>query len=177
MRRFKIMNSTIFLALNAGSNPSPVVVSLALFFSKYVPYSLMGYCALAFIFGGTRLRITLFVTIIVALVAAVISWLIGHYAYVPRPFVDSLGHVLLDHRDNASFPSNHMMFMVIFATTFLMAKRIKTGLLFGLLALGIGWSRVFLGVHYPADIAGGALIGTFISVALWGLFHRRFSFG
>lgn len=170
------MNTTIFLAINAGSNPSSAVVSLALFFSKYVPYFLMGYCALAFIFGNTRLRITLFITVIVASVAAAISWLIGHYAYVPRPFVDSVGHLLLAHKDNASFPSNHMMFMTIFATTFLFAKQIKTGVLFCLLALGIGWSRIFLGIHYPADIAGGALIGVIVSVLLCRLLQPRLGF-
>lgn len=166
------MNTTIFLALNAGSDPHPIAVSLALLFSKYVPYPLMGYCAFAFLFGGRRLRMTLLVTMAAASIAAVISWLIGHYAYMPRPFVDSIGHVLLDHKDNASFPSNHMMFMTIFATTFLLARQRKTGLLFCLLALCIGWSRIFLGVHYPADIAGGALIGTIVSVLSWRILPR-----
>ncbi len=115
---------------------------------------------------------TLLVTMAAASIAAVISWLIGHYAYMPRPFVDSIGHVLLDHKDNASFPSNHMMFMTIFATTFLLARQRKTGLLFCLLALCIGWSRIFLGVHYPADIAGGALIGTIVSVLSWRILPR-----
>lgn len=170
------MNSAIFLALNAGSNPSPGVVSLALLFSKYVPYFLMGYCALAFIFGSTRLRSTLFITLAAASVAAVISWLIGYYAYVPRPFVDSVGHLLLAHKDNASFPSNHMMFMTIFATTFLLARQIKMGLLFGLMALCIGWSRMFLGIHYPADIAGGALIGVIVSVLSWRFLQPRLRF-
>lgn len=167
------MNSTIFLALNAGSNPNPAVVLLALFFGKYVPYFLMGGCALAFIFGDLGLRRTLLVTVIAASVAAVISWLIGRYAYVPRPFVESIGHVLLTHKDNASFPSNHMMFMTIFATTFLLGKKVKIGLLFSLLTLCIGWSRIFLGVHYPADIAGGALIGVIVSVLLWRFLQPR----
>jgi len=163
------MNTTIFLALNAGSDPSPAAVSLALFFGKYVPYLLMGYGAFAFVFGGTRLRNTLFITMTAASAAAVVSWLIGHYAYVPRPFVESVGHALLQHKDNASFPSNHMMFMTIFAATFLLAGRTKMGLLFSFLAVLIGWSRVFLGVHYPVDIIGGALLGVIASVFFWRL--------
>ncbi|MCQ9616497.1 phosphatase PAP2 family protein [Paenalcaligenes niemegkensis] len=167
------MNLTIFLALNAGSSPSPAAVALALFFSKYVPYCLMAYCAVAFLFGGKELRFTLLITLVAASVAAAVSWLIGHYAYVPRPFVEAVGHALLTHKDNASFPSNHTMFMVIFATTFLMDKQRKIGLLFSILALCIGWSRVFLGLHYPADIVGAVVIGMIVSLLVWMLLRPR----
>ncbi|HBT33281.1 MAG TPA: hypothetical protein DEB15_10845 [Pusillimonas sp.] len=161
------MNLDLFLALNAGTNPSPVVLALALFFSKYAPYLVMGYCVVGLIFGAPRLRKTLLLTVTAALVAAVISWVIGKYLYMPRPFVESVGSTLLAHKDNASFPSNHAMFMTIFATVFLLARQIKVGLFFGFLALCIGWSRVFLGVHYPVDIAGGILLGVVVSVCVW----------
>ncbi|MCK9512360.1 MAG: phosphatase PAP2 family protein [Pigmentiphaga sp.] len=167
------MNFLMFSALNAGSSPSPLVVSLALFFSKYAPYCLMAYCGVAFVFGNARLRATLFVTVIAALVAAAISWLLGRYAYSPRPFVDSVGHVLLEHKDNASFPSNHMMFMMIFAASFLQGRYIKTGLAFFALALAIGWSRIYLGVHYPVDIAGGALIGVGTAICVGRILRPR----
>jgi membrane-associated phospholipid phosphatase len=42
--------------------------------------------------------------------------------------------------------------------------------LWGLLAwsLVIGYSRVYLGVHFPLDIAGGMILGAF-----WGYMHWR----
>ena len=34
------------------------------------------------------------------------------------------------------------------------------------LALAVGWVRVFLGVHYPNDILGAALVGGIAALAL-----------
>lgn len=34
-------------------------------------------------------------------------------------------------------------------------------------AVLVSYSRIYLGVHYPADIIGGAIIGTFIGMTVW----------
>lgn len=38
-----------------------------------------------------------------------------------------------------------------------------------LLALAIGYARVYVGVHYPFDILGGAVIGLLAAWLMWGL--------
>lgn len=167
------MNTTIFLALNASANPNAIVLALALFFSKYVPFLLMGFCAVVFIGGGEKPRVILFTVVTAATCAAIISWLIGHYMYLPRPFIESIGRTLLAHKDNASFPSNHMMFMTVFATTFILSSHRKMGWLFILLALAVGWSRIYLGLHFPLDILGGALVGIIVSALIWRLLLPR----
>lgn len=150
-----------------------VAVTLALIFGKYVPYCLMGYCIVAAVLGDRKIRMVLLFTLIAASIAALISWTIGYFVYTPRPFVESVGHTLLSHKDNASFPSNHMMFMTIFAYVFLKSGYKKTGLVFMFLALSIGWSRIFLGVHYPVDILGGALIALIVSAVFMKLLKAR----
>ncbi len=98
------------------------------------------------------------------LFAAAISPLID----APRPFVDGGAFNYLAHARDGSFPSDHATLAFALAAG-LWARR-PTRLphawivLLGV-ALAVGWARVFLGAHYPSDIAGGAVVGC-IAVAL-----------
>ena len=44
--------------------------------------------------------------------------------------------------------------------------------LFVLAAL-VAWSRVYVGVHYPLDIIGGAILGVLVALVLRALVTRR----
>jgi undecaprenyl-diphosphatase len=65
-----------------------------------------------------------------------------------------------------SFPSGHAM--VIFAITVLVAPYLKGWwkVLPWALAASVGLSRVYLGAHFPLDVAAGAGLGTFIGGTL-----------
>ncbi len=82
----------------------------------------------------------------------------------PRPF-------LLDGKTpgagffsgNHSFPSFHSALVFTLATTVVLYQK-KIGILLFLLGSLLAFGRVVADVHYPVDIAGGAIIGTLIAL-------------
>ena len=89
--------------------------------------------------------------------AAAISTLVD----APRPFVDAGAFNYLAHVRDGSFPSDHATLAFAIAIG-LCLHRPPTlpwvWLLLLAVAAAVGWARIFLGAHYPSDIAGGALV-------------------
>ncbi|GAB2727727.1 undecaprenyl-diphosphatase [Halomonas garicola] len=95
------------------------------------------------------------------------SYAVSLFYFHPRPFAGDLGLGLLSHAPDASFPSDHTTFL--FAIAFVLAIEARTraigAVLLGLSAMG-GLARVFVGVHFPLDIAGAALFGLAAATAV-----------
>lgn len=72
----------------------------------------------------------------------------------PRPFALHVGTQYLDHSTDPGLPSDHV---TVFWSLALATLRSRKFALWGfpLLAVGlvVGWSRIYLGVHFPLDIA------------------------
>jgi len=80
----------------------------------------------------------------------------SHYAE-PKTLV----HAPVD----GSFPSGHASTSFAAATVLTFARP-RWAPAFFLLALAIGFSRVYVGVHYPLDVVGGAVLGILVATAL-----------
>jgi undecaprenyl-diphosphatase len=73
---------------------------------------------------------------------------------------------------DASFPSGHAATSFAAATMLAFAfPRLAPAFL--VLAAAVGFSRIYVGVHYPLDVLGGAALGALIAIALRRLVRVR----
>ncbi|MFN7249628.1 MAG: undecaprenyl-diphosphatase [Anaerobacillus sp.] len=88
-----------------------------------------------------------------------IGFVVNLFFYRPRPFMKRRVGILIPSKVNSSFPSKHTTLAFAIATSIYLRDRILGAMMFILSAL-MGFSRIWVGHHYPTDIAGSALIGT-----------------
>lgn len=104
-------------------------------------------------------------------VAGGIAWVLADVAKViagrPRPYAVMAGVVLRQHPAlGTGFPSRHTavaLAIAIALVPFLARPLAVVGIAYAVL---VGWSRVYLGVHYPLDVLGGAGIGMAVGGAI-----------
>lgn len=128
-------------------------------FAEYLPYAL-ACAAVIVIFRIKAWRVKMW-TFLVAVFSLLVSYgflsTVIHYLYPrPRPFT-ALGFTSPFAETSSSFPSNHATFFFAIAYVMFLVNR-KYGYWFTALALLNGLARVFVGVHWPLDIVGGALV-------------------
>ena len=107
------------------------------------------------------------------LAAASITWVAGQGLKRvfgrPRPYDAGLDgmHLRIERPNGTSWPSSHPAVLLSFLTVTskdLGAGPIARAALDGLAAT-IGTSRVYVGVHFPSDVAGGILLGKSVAAA------------
>ncbi|MEO7308666.1 MAG: phosphatase PAP2 family protein [Ferruginibacter sp.] len=136
----------------------------------WVPLYLFLFLFLLINFKKDGLWIVIFAIITIAITDPVSSKILKPYFNRVRPCNDpdmiSIVRYFLHYRPgNGSFPSSHAanhfaMAMYFYATL----KRYfgKWALLFFVWASIIGYAQVYVGVHYPFDVLGGAVFGCLV---------------
>lgn len=96
--------------------------------------------------------------LLTVLLVSTVSFFIGKAWKRERPFVqDPSIPNPTGHKGNASFPSNHTANAMAVSFQLLRDHLPGAGLL-TLWGVVVAFSRVFSGVHFPSDLAGGALL-------------------
>lgn len=84
--------------------------------------------------------------------------------------------LLLERQKDFSFPSGHACSSFAAAFALYRASEQRTqliGKLSVILAAVIAWSRLYVGVHFPTDVLGGALIGAVIAYLVCAVYRRK----
>jgi undecaprenyl-diphosphatase len=172
------IDSRIFLAINGWAGHSSLFD--AIFKGLANDYFLLISVCLLLVFWwfGTRdkvLRESMQRSILIALIgigfANGLVEIINQFIFRIRPFnVFPEGSVnLLFYRPtDSSFPSNFASVLFAIAVAVFINNKKKGAILLAIAALG-GLSRVYVGVHYPLDIIGGAALGTVATLLAYGV--------
>jgi membrane-associated phospholipid phosphatase len=134
------------------------------FFATYVNIGLLlTILVISLIRKSKPLRIVFYKMVAVMVIAALMSTMLKSLISRERPFVTYPDIVKLSEAGNSSFPSGHTLegFAVVMAFSILIPKR-KLYIPVFIWASVVAYSRMALGVHYPSDVLGGMLIGSFI---------------
>ena len=108
-----------------------------------------------------------------SLLADLLSLVIRYAIGRDRPPIDYPDPVpLVRVPDNPSFPSGHAATSFAAAALLSWLTPLPKVPLFVLAGL-IAFSRVYVGVHYPLDVIGGALLGLTVATALRRLVEAR----
>ena len=88
----------------------------------------------------------------------------------PRPYQISTDVTLLLDHYGYGFPSGHtMVAVVVWGFLALETRRWQALVIAAVYVLMMGWSRMYLGVHYPQDVIGGGVFGL---ILLYVLYHN-----
>lgn len=157
MDRIEALNRALFLHINGGDATPPWLVNTAIGIAEGLIYLIPVLLAALWLWGGQARRRLAVKACLVTLLALGANQMIGLVWMHPRPFMLGLGHAWLNHAAESSFPSDHATVFAGIGLTLLLGG--ATRLASAVLATGaaVAWARVFLGVHFPLDMAGAVM--------------------
>ncbi|MDE3214329.1 MAG: phosphatase PAP2 family protein [Bacteroidota bacterium] len=157
----KALDDFFIYYTNLGNGFFSVVVSLGLF--------------------AFRKRFLALMVMVDYAISGILAQVLKHLISEARPAIylkDSSYPYFIDHvtlHNFQSFPSGHTASAFALATALALATKNRMyGLLFLLGAIMVGYSRIYLGQHFPDDVLVGSLLGFVTSVLCWKYWETPF---
>lgn len=123
-----------------------------------IPLTLIGVGLV--VWGGWKGRLLVVMALLLLVVSNAVSEQLKQLFQRPRPCLalETVRLLVGCSKTNFSFPSSHASNITAQALLFAFFYRPIAVPLF-LVAAAVGYSRVYVGVHYPLDVVGGILVG------------------
>ncbi|MCX7930536.1 MAG: phosphatase PAP2 family protein [Chlorobi bacterium] len=160
----------VFIAINTGINSAFMDLAMPLIttFRNWIPV-FAGVVLWLIIKGGPRGRwCALALVIVVSLTDLLCNRAIKPWVERPRPCHELSGVIVrIPCPEGPSFPSSHALNMAAVAVVFSRFYR-RWSIVWWVAAGVVGFSRVYVGVHYPIDVLAGWLMGAISALGfLW----------
>jgi membrane-associated phospholipid phosphatase len=163
---YRLMDDFFILFTNLGNGIFAILLMVFLLIRKRTGWSMQ--MAFSFLFSG------------------IIAQFLKHLVHSPRPklfFGPGSIHYIhgITGTGYGSFPSGHTATIFALATlfSFYFPGR-NTGIVFIVIALLTGFSRIYLSQHFPVDVLAGSIVGVSVSVFVHQMiplktFQRKYS--
>jgi undecaprenyl-diphosphatase len=166
------MDFTLYKALNGFAAHHDALEDVLRFFAQDAQFFFVALLAVLFLATGKWRSVNARHGVVAAgfsaLLALGIAHLITEFWDRARPYEahPAAAHLFISPASDPSFPSDHATAAFAIAVAIWLRSR-KAGWLALAMATIVAVSRVAVGVHYPGDVIGGAVIGTASALILW----------
>lgn len=160
------MDYRVFRAINQLAGRYRLLDSIMITISQRLRYLFVFLLILMWFRNIYYKKVTLHSLISVVVTLVIISFIKLFY-FKPRPFLKYWVNLLppTPSKKNSSFPSKHTTLAFAVATSVLFYNRLL-GCFISILGFIVGFSRVWMGQHYPSDIIGSVLLGSLTAIVV-----------
>lgn len=167
------LNISLFTSINQLAGQHQLLDYIFIIAAEGMPYFFIALVIAAWFYSKQQAKRYLIGATLTSVVGISINHLIAQVYFHPRPFMDNLGTTLVEHSANSSFPSDHTTFMFCIAVSLLCHQTMrKLALRLTILALFGGLARVYIGVHFPFDIAAALVVSSFAVLLVHSARHK-----
>ena len=166
------MDFKLFQMINSLSGRYSPLDQLMILISNRIRYVYLMVLIILWFKNRTNKRIAIEASSSV-LITLILQILIKIFYYKPRPFKKRRVGILIPSKLDSTFPSKHTLLAFAASTSIYLFHR-TLGSIMLVMSVITGFSRIWVGHHYPSDVIGSAFLGSLTSLVT-RVFSRNYT--